>query len=237
MRCHQVAQVVRQPAIDARKLDKQRDLDVWPLLENVGLEVAPTSGLVVTGVIRGRAAARAGIQVGDTLACAGGRRLFEQTDLRGVLHRGPRGAGQIEIWWLREDHVHHATLELPAGWRKTRLEWRPSIVRGNVGADCGIDWLERLDARERERRKLPADGMALRPRWFEDRAPTYVQAAGLSSTQVILAVNDERADVDGQTFQFGFRMRFDPGDPVRLKVRSDKGEEQVLTFRARHKSR
>jgi hypothetical protein len=237
LRCHQVAQVERQPAIDARALDRQRDLNVWPLLENVGLKVEPTNGLIVKAVTPGRPAARAGIQPGDVLACAGGRRLFEHTDLRGVLHRGPRGAGEIEIWWLRGDAVHHGTLVLPEGWRKTRLEWRPSIARGNVGADCGIDWLERVDPKDRARRNLPADGMALRPRWHEGRPPTYVQAAGLTGAQFLVAVNGERPDIDGPTFQFAFRMRFDPGDPVRLTVRSDRGQEQVLSFLARHRSR
>jgi hypothetical protein len=237
LRCHQLAQVERQPAIDARMLDKQRDLDVWPLLENIGLKVDPANGLIVRTVIPGRPAARAGILPGDALACAGGRRLFEQTDLRGVLHRGPQGAGEIEIWWLRGDTVQHGTLVLPQGWRKTRLEWRPSIARGNVGADCGIDWLERVEPKDRARRKLPADGMALRPRWVEGRPPTYAQAAGLTAAHVIVAVNDHRPDIDGATFQFAFRMRFDPGDPVRLTVRSEKGQEQVLSFLARHRSR
>jgi hypothetical protein len=52
-----------------------------------------------------------------------------------------------------------------------------------------------------------------------------------------VAVNDHRPDIDGPAFQFAFRMRFEPGDPVRLRVRSDKGGEQVLAYPARRRFR
>src|SRR5436305_507893 len=35
--CHQVAEVLRQHSLDSHSFDKHRDLDMWPLPENVGI--------------------------------------------------------------------------------------------------------------------------------------------------------------------------------------------------------
>src|SRR5205807_1639932 len=81
---------------------KVRDTQIWPLPENVGVKVDRDDGLRVTEVRPDSPAAHAGLQSGDELAAAGGRRLFSQADFRGVLHRGPRAAGSIEVVWIRD---------------------------------------------------------------------------------------------------------------------------------------
>ena len=55
----------------------------------------------------------------DVLGGAGGRKLFGQSDFRGVLHRGPRGSGKIPVVWLRDGKVQRGELEVAEGWRKT----------------------------------------------------------------------------------------------------------------------
>lgn len=101
LHCHQVNDILRQPAVAARTFDKKRNFEVWPLPENVGLMLERDHGLLVTNVVAGSAADNAGLKAGDVIGAAGGRRCFGQTDFRGVLHRGPRGAGEIEVWWTR----------------------------------------------------------------------------------------------------------------------------------------
>ncbi len=39
LHCHQVIEILRQPAIDAGTFDKDQDLRIWPLPENVGITV------------------------------------------------------------------------------------------------------------------------------------------------------------------------------------------------------
>ena len=58
------------------------------------------------------------------LGAAGGRRLFSQADFRGVLHRGPRGAGELEVWWRRGAEVTSGKLAMAEGWRNAGLSER-----------------------------------------------------------------------------------------------------------------
>ena len=111
--------ILRQPAVAAKTFDKRRDFDVWPLPENVGLVLDRDHGLLVTNVVAGSPADKAGLKAGDVLGAAGGRRCFSQTDFRGVLHRGPRGAGEMEVWWTRGGEVMSGKLAVAEGWRKT----------------------------------------------------------------------------------------------------------------------
>jgi len=138
LHCHQLNDVLRQPAIDAKTFDKRRDVEVWPLPENVGITLDRDDGLLVKAVEPNSAAARAGIRAGDHLGAAGGRRLFGQADFRGVLHRGPRDAGRIELVWLRDGKSHEGALEVGPGWRKTVIDWRMSLAEGNIGASPGF---------------------------------------------------------------------------------------------------
>src|SRR4051812_19409392 len=127
LHCHQVNDILRAPAVVAKTFDKHKDFEVWPLPENVGLSVARDHGLLVTNVLSGSAAEKAGLKPGDVLAAADGRRLFSQADFRGVLQRGPRNAGEIDVWWKRDSAVMNASLHVDAGWRKTVLDWRMSV--------------------------------------------------------------------------------------------------------------
>src|SRR6185369_6505564 len=126
--------ILRQPAIDAHTFDKQRDMYVWPLPENIGVEVDRDDGLRVKSVKAESPAARAGINAGDLIGAASGRRLFGQADLRAALHRGPHDAGKIDLVWLHDGKVREGRLELTNGWRKTVLDWRMSLSQGNIGA-------------------------------------------------------------------------------------------------------
>jgi len=221
LHCHQVAEILRQPAVDGKTFDKQRDFDVWPLPENVGLELERDDGLRVRAVRPGSPAARAGLHAGDVLGAAEGQRLFGQADFRGVLHRGPRDAGSVRVHFERASAVHAASLELAPGWRKTVLDWRMSVSQGNVGAYPGF-W------------PLPGPragkGTLSIKVWYgpdpdvPDR-PAY--AAGLRQGDEIVAVGGEQPDLVGRAFLVWFRLRHDPGDEVVFEVRSGRGTREV----------
>ena len=48
--CHQVSEILRQPALDNGQFDTQTDLAVWPLPENVGIELDRDHGVLVKNV-------------------------------------------------------------------------------------------------------------------------------------------------------------------------------------------
>ena len=226
LHCHQVAEVLRQPSIDDKTFDKTADTQIWPLPENVGVTVDRDDGLRVTDVRPDSPAGKAGLKPGDELAMAGGRRLFGQADFRGVLHRGPRGAGTIEIAWLRGGAVQTGQLATSDNWRKTNLGWRTSIANGNFGATPGF-WPVPVSAPDRQKLKLPDGTMALRPFGISAEA----KAAGLAQNSIVIGVGDEHADISGRPLLVWFRMLHEPGEQITITVRDPTGETKQISYK------
>lgn len=228
--CHQVGEILRQPAIDMKTFDKRRDLEIWPLPENVGLTVDRDHGLRVTKVTRGSPAEKAGVRAGDELGAAGGRRLFSQADLRAALHRGPRAAGAIDVAWLRDGKVHSGALRVEGGWRRTVLDWRMSVSQGNVGADPTSFFPLPLNTGRRKARGIADGTMAVEP-YMADKPSGRAYEAGLRRDDAITAVDGQSPDVAGRAFLVWFRMNHEPGDEVRLTVKDPQGRPRDITYR------
>jgi len=227
--CHQVQEILRQPALDAHTFDKQRDLQMWPLPENVGLKVDRDDGLKITEVMSGSPADRAGIRVGDELAAAGRRKLFGQADFRGVLQRGPAGAGSIEVHWLRDGKVMSGVLQVAEGWRKTVLDWRMSISQGNIGAEPCF-WPIGATAAERDRFRIPAGKMLIKA-----YAPFgNAKAAGLDANSFVVAIDGQRPDIFGRALLVWFRLRHESNDPTTVTVLDRDGKERDVNYKAGH---
>lgn len=227
--CHQVADILRQPAIDAKVFDKRRDTQVWPLPENVGITLDRDHGLLVRNVDRNSAAEAAGVKPGDVLAMAAGRRLFGQTDFRGVLHRAPHGETIIPIAWQRDGKVMTGELALKGDWRTTSADWRMSISQGNIGGDPTFFPLA-ASRNERTRAGVGADAMAIKPYWGDQ--PIVASRAGLQKNHIIIAVNGQSPNVSGRAFLVWFRMNFDPGDRIRLDVIDPAGRRKQVAYDA-----
>ena len=229
--CHQVGEVLRQPAIDLKKFDKHRDFEVWPLPENVGLVVDRDHGLLVTKVERGSPADKAGLRSGDELTGAGGRPLFSQADFRGVLHRGPHGAGSVDVQWTHAGETRSGTLQLSDGWRKTVLDWRMSVSQGNVGGEPGFFPLP-FNADKRRQRDIPQGTMAVEP-YMGSNTTSPAYAAGVRGNDAVVAVGGENADVAGRGFLVWFKMRYEPGDEVTLTLKDPQERERKVTYQLR----
>jgi serine protease Do len=228
LHCHQLNDVLRQPAIDAKTFDKQRDVEVWPLPENVGITLDRDDGLLIKAVEPNSAAAQAGFRAGDQLGAAGGRPLFGQADFRGVLHRGPRDAGRIDVVWLREGKPHQGALEVPPGWRKTILDWRMSISQGNIGAYPGFFPLV-VNTAKRRQFDLSESDMAIEP-YMGNNTNSAPYKAGLRGRDVVTAVDGQTTNLNGRAFLVWFRQQFDAGDEVTLGVRDRNGQARSVTY-------
>ena len=226
--CHQVGEILRQPALDAGTFDKVRDLEIWPLPENVGLELDRDDGLLVSSVEPGSPAEAVGLRAGDVLAAAGGRRLFGQADLRGVLHRGPRGAGVVPLVWTRGQEVRTGSLHVAAGWRTTVLDWRMSVSQGNIGASPGFFPLA-VNAERRAAAGISDGAMAVEP-FFGPHRTSAAWKAGLRPGDLIVRVGGSSADLAGRAFLVWFRQTFDPGDEVRLSAWNRSGGRREISF-------
>ncbi|HEV8608252.1 MAG TPA: thioredoxin family protein [Tepidisphaeraceae bacterium] len=224
--CHQVSEIIRQPAIDAGTFDKFRDTQIWPLPENVGIVLDRDDGLLVKSVQANSAGANAGIRAGDSLAVAGERRLFGQADFRGILHRGPQETGTIPVMWLRDGKLMSGELQVSEGWRKTILDWRMSISQGNIGHGPGFFPLAMSKA-ERQRFNIADDAMGVKPFIYKGSMAT---AAGLKANHMITAVNGQSPNVVGRSFEWWFRSHFNPGENVTLTVQEAPGKTREITY-------
>jgi S1-C subfamily serine protease len=227
-----VNEILRQPALDRKSFDKRRDLDVWPLPENVGIVLDRDDGLLVKRIERGSAAERAGLAAGDRLAAAGDRKLFGQADFRGVLHRGPRGVGALEVRAWRGAELRTGVLELADGWRATVLGWRKSVADGNIGAAPGFAWPLEVKAEERRKRGIAENAMAVKPFFGKQGESWPASTAGLREDDVIVAVGGKSPNVAQREFMTWFRLQYEPGDAVVLTVRDSRGRERQIRYTA-----
>ena len=73
-------------------------------------------------------AAKAGLWVGDVLEMVHRTKVFSQGDVMAALHEAPP-AGKIPLIYRRAGKATAVELEVPKGWKKTDLSWRPSMVK------------------------------------------------------------------------------------------------------------
>ncbi len=193
----------------------------WPLPENVGIEVDRDEGLLVTRVLPGSPAEKAGLKKGDVLGMAGGHRLFGQADFRGVLHRAPYGDARIEIAWRRGGEVMFGELVLKEGWRKTESWWRKSVYEGIYGPHFGFFPIHG-----------PRNGkgsMSFRPFMGnpQKRTENLWWNLGLRPNMEIVRINGRTDDWNSRQLIAWFRQNHKPGDKVTLTVKSGNGTKEI----------
>jgi hypothetical protein len=124
--CHNVNEFRRADAKAAGAWDRD-SIWVYPLPENVGVTLDVDVGNRVKAVAKGSAAERAGLKPGDALAKLNGYPVASFGDASYALHKAP-AKGSIAVTWTRDGKEQSGTLEVAAGWRKTNLTWRPSML-------------------------------------------------------------------------------------------------------------
>jgi len=230
--CHQVNEIVREPAVEAGTFDKDKDLQIWPLPENVGITLERDDGLKVIKVKDGSPAANAGLQAGDELAAARGpegwRRLFGQADFRGVLHRSPAGPANIDLVWIRGGEPIAAQISVAGDWKRTVLDWRMSVSQGNVGAGPGFFPIAK-GAADRKRLGIPEGSLAVQA-WTGPKDQGPASAAGLSREYVVTAVDGQSPNLAGRAFLVWFRLHHDVGDTVHVTAKDAKGRAKEFAY-------
>jgi hypothetical protein len=208
--CHQVYEFRRAGRREAGTW-RREEVWVYPLPENVGLTLEVDRGDRVRTVAPRSPAANAGLRGGDVLRSVNGMRVAAQADVMYGLHRAP-AKGRVPLTWERGGKVHRGQLELAAGWRKTNITWRPSLLDilpalTVYGAD--------LSAAEKKALGLPPRRLAFRQ---DATVHSQARAAGVRAGDVIIGLNDQALDMTMTEFLAHVRRNFLVGERITLQV-------------------
>jgi membrane-associated protease RseP (regulator of RpoE activity) len=213
--CHfaQNAQVAQMRLDGAFKKDR---LYFYPLPENLGITLSVDRNNVVEAVTPGSPAAKAGVAAGDVITGAGGQAVHTDADLRFALNDLP-DPGAVTLQVTRAGTaLPPARLELPKGWRRYDVSWRPS--QGSVPPIIGI-WEEPLSPEQKKARGIEADRLALRVSFLFPGEKWVPTRGELKLNDVITGVNGQSLPhLTPRQFHSYFRFNFNVGDTATLNV-------------------
>jgi hypothetical protein len=226
--CHQVREAERRVDRDAGRPLTDAALYPYPDPEVLGLKLDPKEIATVEKVVANSIADRAGVRVGDQIAALDGQPLLSIADLQWVLHNKPATA-TLEAEIVREGTKQRVTFNLPQGWRRGDVSWRPTSWDLRRMALGGMR-LDDLSAEERAEKKLGEDVMALKVRhvgqFGEHRG---AMDAGILKDDVIVSFDGLSGHLtESDLFAHATRKRR-PGDEVTITVLRD-GERKTMRF-------
>src|SRR5262245_64617083 len=120
--CHMIGDYLAQQAEQAGKLDRPRMLHPSPDLKTIGIHLDVPRGLVIEKAEG--AAAKAGMQTGDTITEIGGANVLTFGDLQYRYGKTDRNAQRIELTIDRAGKRKSLSVELPAEWWLTDTSYR-----------------------------------------------------------------------------------------------------------------
>lgn len=211
--CHHVAEALLRTAID--RGDPLSPAVVWPYptAEHIGLRLDARDDVLVISVLQGTPAARAGLLPGDRLLSVDGAPLVAQADLQWALHLADDAGASVRLRVDRDGASIDALLGLSAGWRRSGGGWRESRWRLRPG----VAWQRIDDVEERAQLRL-GEGMALRVTRVYGAA---VRKDGLLRGDVMVALDDNSADVDEGEMLLRLRRDHRPGERVPVELLRD----------------
>jgi S1-C subfamily serine protease len=222
--CHH-AYDFRREARQAEGKWTKDELWVYPLPENVGLEMDTDRGDRVKGVRAASAAAKAGLKAGDRLVSVGGRNISSFAELQYALHRAP-AKGALAVRYERGGKEIGVEVTLGAGWRKTDVSWRWSL-RG-VGPAPGVRGAD-LSVKEKRALGLGPGRLAYEQGAFVGEA---ARQAGLRQGDVIVGVDGRARSLSGRQFLAHVRLNYKVGDRVTYDLLRD-GKHAAVTMTLR----
>jgi serine protease Do len=158
--CHQVGDAFRAWYRNQNKPIPPELLYPMPSPETIGISLDATSGLKISDVAAGSAAAKAGLAKGDDIASVNGAPPISVADFAWALHRSPE-SGALKVSVRRDGAAKDVSVPLDEGWReKSDISSRVGFwqLRGMAGG--GLMLTDLTDA-ERDARKLDKTSLAM----------------------------------------------------------------------------
>jgi len=208
--CHQVWEFRRQQAKSTGTFQRN-DLWIYPLPENVGLTLDNDQGNKVRAVKPASPAAKAGLKPGDLVKSLNGLPVFSFGDAQYALHRAPE-KGPVPVVWQAGGKETTASLEVPDGWRKTNVTWRPSML--DILPALSL-YGDDLTAQEKKTLGLPDKRLAFRQ---DKTVGKEAQRIGVQAGDIIVGINNEPLEMTMLEFLGYIRRNFLVGDKITLNV-------------------
>jgi serine protease Do len=211
--CHQVREILDNQLKRIGEWTRER---VWryPLPDNLGLLLENNRGNVVQRVQPNSPAERAGLKPGDVVQRVANVPIHSLADVTFALDRAPR-TGQIAVASNRAGEPAIAVMNLPEGWRKTDISWRPSLQ--NLVPFLPL-YGNDLTADEKKTLGLSSKQMAFRQK---ERVHSRAQAAGIRAGDIIVGVDDRRLEGSDVDLQEYVRKEYLIGDRLVVNVLRD----------------
>ena len=160
--CHQVRDAQRVEYRDRNQPLPEKLLYPFPSGERLGLTFNKKTRATVNQVVKGSAAAKAGMKSRDQIDSINGCQIASEADIHWILHNLEGKAQSLDVVYTRGGNSKTAKLQLAEGWRKeTVIDWRPTSWDLRRMATGGMT-LKTLSDRERTRLKIVDGKMALR---------------------------------------------------------------------------
>ena len=208
--CHNIYDGWRETAYAEGTFDRE-SLWVYPLPDNIGVQIHVDEGNLVEKVIAGSFAEKAGVKAGDVIHTMYGQPVISQADMQWVLHHLPKTA-DLRIGMEREGEYLTRTLFLSGDWKRSDISWRGSLwsLRPRTGFEGARD----LSVEQKEQLDLAPEALALEV-WSIVGA---AREAGLREGDIIIEADAHTELMTGRQFAAWVRLNYHPGDKLPIKV-------------------
>ena len=223
--CHHIPTGVHRTLIDTKQLLPDDVVWVYPLPENVGVEIDVTDGRKVSKVIADSPAAEAGVRAGDEIVSMEGQPILSIADIQWVLHNAPSGAARMKLDVLRDGKPQALALTCNGPWKQTDLEWRASTGMLRPGLK-----LAQLGDAERRAAGIPDGALALRIERLLRWSPS--KQSGFKRDDIIIELDGKRDAMNESQFVAYLRQNYKKGARVKVVLRGGKQRvRKVLKLR------
>src|SRR5262249_22615549 len=134
---------------------------LYPLPDNLGVQLDPKLGNMIKEVTLGSFADKAGLQTGDQIRSANGTRVLTIADLQFVLN-SLEGNSKLALEVERDGKPLSVALDLDGDWKRWDVSWRKSIRLMTWRNAPFTRLLTTLQPKEREKHGIAEGELGLR---------------------------------------------------------------------------
>jgi hypothetical protein len=225
--CHQLGAGKTKLLQSQGKLDRLKDLWVYPDVKRLGIELDPKEGLAIDDV--DGAAKDAGLKKKDEITKLDGKPVYTFGDLQYLLDKHPADSKTLKLTVLRKDAEVEVEIALDKWWRVTDISRRSVLHAVEPFPEF---WGKQLDDATRTKLGLKDGefGLEVTKFWVK----TNAQNAGLQVGDIVYGVDDITTSEYTTSPTTWIKLNRNAGDNVKLKVwRAGKKLEVSFTLKAR----